>query len=163
MKRLRVVFLVALTCTVLALVLRAARGPRGFATATDCLDAYREARANGDVESYWKCLGEPLRSETLRRFPDAQALADYLRQDMKEIKNWVELDGSNVEDRTAFVEIEEVRQAGKRCTRFHLEHSSDGWLIVGIEPRGEKALAIPYGTHISRVAEDAPAAPEPDE
>jgi hypothetical protein len=154
MKRLRVGIVLVLTPVLLALAVYWSPGRSGFATPAECLDAYREASRAGDVAAYRSCLGEPLRSENARRFADAGALAAFLRDDMKDVKSWVQLLDPGAEGTVARVDIEEVRSTGTRRLRFHLARSGAGWLIVGVEPAQEVPAIIPYGTHVSKVVED---------
>ena len=159
MKRTYLVLLLAVTAGVLIFTLYRPRRADGFATPLQCLDAYRAAKTKGDVALYWSCLGEPFRAETQRLCPDAQALAESLRQQMQGVKGWVVVGGADTQGPTTVVEVEEVYQAATRRFGFHVQRSSQGWVIVGIEPRGETRPAIPYGTHVSQVSEEAATKP----
>jgi hypothetical protein len=154
MKRLRMRMVLVLTLAFLALALYWSPRRAGYATPTECLDRYGEAGRAGDVARYRSCLGEPLRSEMERRFPDAAALAEFLRASMKDIKSWVQLE-PRIDGSAARVDVEEVRVTGQRRLRFQLARSGKGWLIVGIEQPQEVSPVIPYGTHISKVPEEA--------
>src|SRR5438128_10368650 len=91
MKRLRMVRVLVLTLALLALALWGSPSRTGYGTPSACLDVYGEARRAGDVAKYRSCLGEPLRSEMERRFADADAWAEFLRESVKEVKSWVQL------------------------------------------------------------------------
>lgn len=155
MKRFRLVGFLLLTLVVLALAVYWSPRPAGYATPTECLNAYWEAGQAGDVARYRSCLGEPLRSAMEQRFPDAAAWAEFLRASVKDIKSWVQLLDSQIQGPAARVDVEEVRLAGKRRLRFHLAHSGSGWLIVAIEQPQEVPALIPYGTHVSKVPEES--------
>src|SRR5207249_3920819 len=147
MKRLRMMLVLVLTLALLALALTWSRPRNGYATPTACLDMYCEASRAGDVVRYRSCLGEPLRSDMERRYPEAQALAEVVRGNVQDIKSWVQRDPV-LDGASAYVDVEEVHPSGTRRRRFHLAHSGNGWLIVGIEPPREVPAVIPYGTHV---------------
>lgn len=154
-QRLRAVLVLVVALGLVALAVRWSAGRRGFATPADCLEAYGAACLAGDVAGYLSCLGEPLRSETRQCFADDQELAEWLRQTMKDVKSWTQL-LAPVAGSGAEVDVDEVRASGTRRLRFHLEHSGQGWLIVGIEQPRAVPTAVPYGTHISKVPEGPP-------
>jgi hypothetical protein len=135
----------ALTLTLLALaVWRSGRtGPANFATPADCLDALREASAAGDVERYLSCLGEPLRSQKQHALRPAD-----LRRDMDGVKSWSQLE-PEVQGTTATVEVDRARASGTSRTRYRLERSGRGWLIVGMDRPQEITPPVRYGTHVS--------------
>src|SRR5262245_17891920 len=158
MKRYRVPFALALTAGALALALRWSAGRAGFATPAACLDAYGEACLAGDAAGCLSCLGEPLRSEVRRQFPDQAALAEALRQNLRGVKAWVRPLEPAVEGAAAAVDVDEVRPEGNRRLRFRLHNAGGGWLIVGIDPPRDVPAVFPYGTHVSGVPE-GPARP----
>jgi hypothetical protein len=145
MRRRRVVLTLALALGLLALaVCRPWRGgPANFATPADCLDALREASAAGDVERYLNCLGEPLRSQKQRSLSPAD-----LRRDMEGVKSWSQLE-PDVQGTTATVEVDRARASGTSRTRFRLERSGGGWLVVGMDRPQEITPPVRYGTHVS--------------
>ncbi len=153
MKRLRMVLVVVLTLVLLALALWWSPRQSRYATPTACLDIYCEASKTGDVAKYRSCLGEPLRSEMERRYPDGSAWAEAVRATMTDIKSWVQMDPV-IDGATAYVDVEEVHRSGQRRRRFHLAQAGSGWLISGIEPPKEVPAIIPYGTHVSQVSEE---------
>jgi hypothetical protein len=155
MKRrpLRILTLVAVGVTALVCWVAVSRsgGPR-FATPADCLEAYREACRNGDVSRYLACLGEPLQSEIRKQHPRSQELAEALRAEMSSVKSWVELPESDLTDSTAEICVDIEGERGIQRTRFRLEKSHAGWLIVAIGPPQELSAPIRFGTHVG----DAP-------
>jgi hypothetical protein len=147
MKRRRRFLVLALSLGLAALVLYALpRGPSGFATPADCLDAYLDAGKDGDVARYLSCLAEPLRSEKQR----ALNTGDLLRS-MEDVKAWSRLDPMIVQEAAAEVDVDEVRTSGTCRIRFHLLRSRDGWLIVSVDAPKAVPTPIRYGTHVSEV------------
>ncbi|HEV3203593.1 MAG TPA: hypothetical protein VGY77_04385, partial [Gemmataceae bacterium] len=99
-------------------------GKTGFATPHDCLCSYYETCQCGEPAGFLDCLGEPLRSETERRWAGTQGAAETLRS--QAVKNWV-LDGSWVTvGKAAHAEVEEIRAANIQRVRFRLEQSRKG-------------------------------------
>jgi hypothetical protein len=144
MKRFQVGLLAAAAVggLVVVLILSRPAGPAGFATPADCLDAYREASLAGDVTGLLSCLAEPLRSRH-----QAGLTAESARRELKGVKNWTVRDPV-VNETTAAVDVELVRQGGKSLLRFHLRRGATGWLISGIDPPKELPVKIPYGTPV---------------
>jgi hypothetical protein len=153
MRRLRIVIPLLVVLIAAALAVRWMAGTRGFATPTECIEAYREASLAGDVPRYLDCLAEPLRARMLNRFADPQRLGMAIKEPMQDIKNW----GQSVErtegEPTAFVNVDEVRATGTRRVRYHLEQTGRGWLISAIDPPREVPTPIPFGTHIGEAPE----------
>jgi hypothetical protein len=149
MKRRRLLLLLAAAAAAgLAVVLaRPARRPAGFATPADCLDAYAAAGQAGDTAAYLSCLAEPLRSETTQRFADERDLADWLRQQMKDVKGWTQRPQSQMAA-AAEVDVDEVRPGGTRRARYRLERQGGGWLIAAVGPAREVPGGVRYGTHV---------------
>jgi hypothetical protein len=148
-KPFRILALVAVGVAGLGCWLAASRwAGSGFATPADCLEAYREACQNGDVSGYLACLGEPLHSETRNRHPRNQELAETLRAEMSGVKSWVELPGPLLTESTAEISVDIEGPRGLHRTRFHLEKSHAGWLIVAIGSPQKLSVPIGFGTHI---------------
>ena len=147
------------TLGLLALVLVWSRPRGGFATPAACLDAYREAMRAGDIEKLSICLTESFHSELGRRDASAKQWAQSLRQDMIGVKTWVQLPDSVNDDATLQVDVDEVRMDGNRRLRFRLQRSGSGWLIAGMEQAKPIPAGVPYGTHVSKVAESAESVP----
>jgi hypothetical protein len=121
-------------------------GKTGFVTPHDCLCSYYETCQRGEPAGFLDCLGEPLRSETERRWAGTQAAAETLRN--QAVKNWV-LDGSWVTiGKAAQAEVEETRINNIQRVRFRLEHSEKGWRIIEITLLEERRPTIPYGTDV---------------
>jgi len=154
MKWLRILTLVVVTIITWALAISWSQRQAGFATPAACLDAYRDASPAGNVEKYWSCLAEPLRSEMQRQHPNSRELAESLRREMKAVKTWVQLLESDATVATVQVDVDEVRVDGNRRIRFHLQRSGSGWLIAGMEQPKIIPAGIPYGTHVSKVSEE---------
>jgi hypothetical protein len=161
MKWVRTSALVSVTLGLLALAGFWSLQPVRFATPATCLDAYREASRAGNVEDYLTCLAEPLRAKIQRQHTDPEKFAELLRQEMKDLKTWVQLPASESAGSTVQVNVDEVRIDGNRRLRFRLERSQNGWLIVGIDPPKLVPAGIPYGTHVSRVPEETTGAEQP--
>src|SRR5579885_2107081 len=142
--------LVALTGAVLAGALAWSLRPRpaGFATPAECLEAYHEACRAGDAARYRGCLGEPLRSEVRRDYPDDAALVEALRRETQGMKGWVEVGPPDDQGERATASVEEVRETGQRRLHFYLERSPDGWLIVRVEKGAEQTPEVRYGTRV---------------
>ena len=149
-------FLVAATAILAGVAwlgLRHGGSNQRFATPIDCLEAYREACISGDVDAYLDCLAEPLRTEQSRRFPNPDALAWKLQQDMKEVKSWTVVGpGETASEATEVrLEVDMAGPSGTWRTAFDLQQQRGSWLITAIGPRREVPTDIPYGTHISDV------------
>jgi hypothetical protein len=152
-KPLRILALVTVGVTGLGCWVAASRlAGSGFATPADCLEAYREACQNGDVSGYLGCLGEPLHTETRTRHSRNQELAETLRAEMSGVKSWVELPESVLTESTAEINVDIEGPRGLHRTRFNLEKSRAGWLIVAIGPPQKLSPPIGFGTHVG----DAP-------
>ena len=156
MKGIRIIVIVVLVVALLGGTVYWSRQPGGFATPTDCLDAYREACRVGDVQKYWSCLAEPLRAGVQQQHPSVEELASFLRRDMTGLKSWVAHLASESEQSRAQVDVDEVRAESNRRIRFLLERSGRGWLIVGMDEPKPVPAHIPFGTHISKVPVAAP-------
>jgi hypothetical protein len=161
MRWLRITALVSVASILLALAVYWSQQRIGFATPTACLDGYREASLAGDVEEYRSCLAEPLRADIQRHHPDPKELAESLRQELKDLKTWVQLPDPASEGSKVQVDVDEVRIDGIRRIRFHLQRFSNGWLIAAIDRPKIVPSGIPYGTHISKVPEQSEPAPRP--
>ena len=144
MKR-RGVLLLAAAILGLAALLRFWPGrPLGeFATPAACLDAFRDACKDGDLNRYLSCLGEPLRSEKAGSLRRADLLAE-----MEGVTGWTRLEPI-VAGASARVDVDEVKSARTYRRRFRLEQTPRGWLIVAVEPPREVPTPVRYGTHIS--------------
>jgi hypothetical protein len=142
------VIVVVVTLAVLGLAIVWSARPRssGFATPADCIDAFCDASKEGDPERYLSSLAEPLRSETRQRFLDDARLAEHLRLQAQGVLSRVQHLQS--EGPAAVVDLEEVRDSSARVTRFHLEPSARGWLIVRIEPSVERPLSFRLGAPV---------------
>ena len=161
MRRLRIAAVVGGTSILLALAVYWSQQRVGFATPAACLDAYREASLAGDVDKYRSCLTESLCAEIGRRHPYSRELAESLRQETKDVKTWVQLPDPASTGTTVQVDVDEVRIDGKRRIHFRLERFANGWLIVSIDRPRLVPTGIPYGTHVSKVAEQSEPEPQP--
>jgi hypothetical protein len=161
MKWARITALVSVTSVVLALAVYWARQPAGFPTPAACLDAYREASLAGDIEAYRSCLAERLYADIRQRHRDPKELADSLRQEMRDVKTWVQLSEPASEGSIVRINVDEVRIDGNRRICFRLQYLGNSWRIVGIDQPKPVPTGIPYGTHISKVAEQSEPAPQP--
>jgi len=145
MSRQLKLILAVLTVAVLAgVLLWWQRGPAGFASPADCVEAYRDACLAGDVSAYLSCLGEPLRSQ--RR---DVARPDDLKRALDGVVGWAQHD-SVVGETEAHVDVDQTRRDGTQRVRFRLRRAG-GWLIVGIEAPQPVPTLIPHGTHVSKV------------
>jgi len=145
-QRLVIILLLATGLLGSALLFSRSSSQGGFATPGECVEAYGEALKAGDVDKYLNCLGEPARGQVAGR-------AESLRRDAAGLVAWVQIGEPRVEESVASVEVDEVRKDATRRTRFRLEHSSHGWLIVDIEPVKEAPAPIRHGTHVSEAPE----------
>ena len=151
MKRLRLVSCAVVTLGVaLVLLLRAPRAarPARFATPDECVQAYAEARKDGNVPAYLDCLAEPLRSDSLRRAGGEEQFAEALRLSMTEVKSWTQVGPAELDGSTASVEVEAVGSATTQRIRFRLERGGEGWLIVAIEPPSKTPTTFPFGAPV---------------
>jgi hypothetical protein len=162
MKWIRILALVNISLGLLGLAIYWSRWQVGFATPADCLDAYREASLAGDVEKYESCVAEPLRAEMRRQHPEPKELAEFLRQETKDVKTWVQVHDLRSAGSTVQVDVDEGRMDGYRRIRFRLQRFEKGWLIVGIDQPKLVPARIPFGTHVSKVPEESQPAPPPD-
>jgi hypothetical protein len=78
---------------------------------------------------------------------------------MKDVKTWVQVLDSASEDSSIQVDVDEVRLEGNRRLHFRLQRCGGGWLIASMTAPKGIPTSIPYGTHISKVREDAESAP----
>jgi hypothetical protein len=161
MNRVRTTILLASSLGLLAVVTYWSRVPAGFATPAECVEAYSEASRSGNVAKFLNCLGEPLRSEAEGRRAQSKDLAETLRRSAQDVKSWVQCLEPVVEGSTVRVDVDEVRTAGTRRIRFHLQRTGRGWLINRIDPPRDMPVTIPYGTHIRDVAEEPPTKAQP--
>lgn len=145
MKWLYAALLAVLTLAVLAAAVWWSLRPTGFATPSDCMDAYLEALQEGDVAKYTSCLGEPLRSQS------QESSSSSLRAQMREVRSWVQHEPV-IEGPTATVDVDEVRLDVRRVP-FRLERTRKGWLIVGIGPPKEITPPVRPGTHVNEAPE----------
>jgi hypothetical protein len=144
MKRLRVMVLLALTLSLLAVVLfwsrrtSTARAP----TPAECLDDYYESLRRGDIDKYRSCLGEPYRTRAEQRSFAA------IRRDVEDVKDLVQLPGPIEQGSPLWVDVDEVRAGSVRRLRYHLRSHDSGWVIVGIDPPREISAPVRYGTPV---------------
>jgi hypothetical protein len=146
MKRYRVPLLVLATVALLTgAAIWSQRRAAGFADPTECVEAYRDACAAGDVAGALACLGGPLRAESERTISAAS-----LRRELAGVVSWAqhepETDGA-----AARVDVDRGRRDGVQRVRFRLQRDGGGWRIVGIDAPQPVPTVIPYGTHISKV------------
>ena len=153
--RLRGAALISVIAVLLLLTVYFSRQPVGFATPAACLDVYREAMLAGDIEKYHSSLADPFYASIQRRHSGTKELADSLRQEMKDVKAWIQLPQLKSDESTVQVDVEEVRIDGNRRIPFRLQRFANGWLIVGIDEARLVPVGIPYGTHVSKVPEPA--------
>jgi hypothetical protein len=146
MKRYRMPLLVLAAVALLAgAALWSQRRDAGFAGPAECVEAYRDACAAGDVAGALACLGGPLRAES-----EHTASAASLRREMAGVVSWAqhepEIDGA-----AARVDVDRGRRDGVQRVRFRLERGGGSWGIVGIDAPQPVPTVIPYGTHVSKV------------
>jgi hypothetical protein len=150
----RVVLVGLVTVGVLLLILYLSRssgsvdGNASFATPDACLDAFRDARAEGDAGGYLRCLAEPLRSETRRKYANDVELGLAIRAEMKDVKSWAVTARPDIQSTNGTAIVEEVCASGVREVRLQLERSSDGWKIMAIDKGKERPASMPYGTTV---------------
>jgi hypothetical protein len=148
MKRLRVVVVLAVTLSLLAVVLFWSRRTTTAwaATPAQCLDDYYESLRRGDIVKYRSCLGEPYRARAEQRSFAA------IRRDVEDVKDLVQLPGPVEQGSPLWVDVDEVRAGSVRRLRYHLRSEYNGWVIVGIDAPREIAVPVRYGTPVG----DAP-------
>src|SRR5579871_1571906 len=159
MKRLRIATLVSVTAGLLVLAVCCSQRRTGFATPATCLDAYREATLAGDLEHYWPCLGEPLCTQMKQQYPIPGDLATSLREEMKQVKTWVQFPHAGDGGSKVQVDVDEVRPDGSQRVRFTLQRTAAGWIIVAIDRPKVVPAGIPYGTHVSKASDELQPAP----
>src|SRR5262245_25438214 len=125
MNRFRVIGLLLLVAAALAAAIWWSARPNGFATPQKCVEAYRDALVSGNDQEYLQCLGEPLRSEVRGRLADPA-----LRRSAEGLKGWTQLE-PEIDGARASILVDEIRATDTRRTRYRLERSEQGWLIVG--------------------------------
>jgi hypothetical protein len=156
---LRAALLGIVTIGILALIVRwctpsgPSEGAANFTTPEACLDAYRDAKADGNAAVYLRCLGEPLRSETRRLYRDDQEMGLAIRKEMKEVKSWAVKERPDAQAEKGTAIVEEVRASGIREVRLQLLRTRDGWLIVAIESGKQRPATVPYGTAVGEEPE----------
>src|SRR5262249_35601541 len=155
MKRRRLLLLLAAAAAaVLAVVLarrprpRAPGGRRGSPTPARRRDAAAAGGRAGAAAASLSSPAEPLRSETRQRFADERELADWLRQQMSEVKSWTQRPQSQTAE-AAEVDVDETRPGGTRRARYRLERQGGGWLITVVGPAREVPGGGRYGTHVA--------------
>src|SRR5262245_53223280 len=104
-----------------------ATSPKDFATPQQCVEAYRDALVIDNEARLLKCLAEPLRAEMEGQLRDAA-----FRRSVADLKGWTQLD-PEIDGPKASIVVDEIRATETRRTRFRLEQSGQGWLIVGID------------------------------
>jgi hypothetical protein len=156
MNRFRIIGPLLLAVAALGAAIWWSARPNGFATPQKCLEAYRDALVSGNDQDYLDCLGEPLRSETRGRLADPA-----LRRSAEGLKGWTQLE-PEIDGARASILVDEIRATETRRTRFRLERSGQGWLIVGIDAPRILPQTVPYGTHISKTG-DTPPANDPED
>ena len=67
---------------------------------------------------------------------------------MEGVKSWSQLE-PDVQGTTATVEVDRARASGTSRTRYRLERSGGGWLVVGVDRPQEITPPVRYGTHVS--------------
>jgi hypothetical protein len=146
MKRLRFSLLVLAALALLAGVAWwAQRRSPGFADPAECVEAYREACAAGDVAGYLACLADPVRAEAERTATPAA-----LQKELAGVVSWAQREPS-VSGAAAHVDVERGRRDGVQRIRFQLRRCRGGWSIVGIDSPQPVPTVVPYGTHVSKV------------
>jgi len=142
------------TLGILVFVLRwsnqpgSSEGAGRFTTPEACLDAFRDAKSDGNAAGYLRCLGEPLRSQTRRKYRDEQELGLAIREDMKVVKTWAVKERPDGQAKKGIALVEEVCATGIREVRLQLERPGEGWLIMAIERDKERPASLPYGTAV---------------
>jgi hypothetical protein len=127
-----------------------ADGSAPFATPEACLDAFRDARADGNGTAYLRCLAEPLRSETRGKYANEQELGLAIQSEMLGVKSWVVKDRPDSQSSKGTAMVEEGTASSIREMRLQLERSSDGWRIAAIEKVKERPASMPYGTVVGQ-------------
>ena len=146
MKRYRVPVLVLATVALLVgAALWSQRRSPGFAGPAECVEAYRDACAAGDVTGACACMGGSLRAESERT-----ASAASLRREMAGVVSWAQHE-PEINDAAAWVDVDRGKRDGVQRVRFRLERDGGGWRIVGIDAPQPLPTVIPYGTHVGKV------------
>jgi hypothetical protein len=146
MKSFRVVIVALLTAALFAgVALWSQRRAVGFASPTECVEAYRDACAAGDLTMARACLGGALRAESER-----SGNAEALKREMAGAVGWTQRD-PEISGATAHVDVDRGRRDVEQRIRFRLERRGSGWLIVDIEPPQPLPTLVPHGTHVSKV------------
>jgi hypothetical protein len=144
MNRFRVIGPLLLVAAALGAALWWSARPNGFATPQKCVETYRDALVSGNGEAYLNCLAEPLRSEMRGRLTDPA-----LRRSAEGLKGWTQLE-PEIDGARASIFVDEIRTMETCRTRFRLERSGQGWLIVGIDAPRILPQTVPYGTHVGK-------------
>ncbi len=140
------------TLGILVLILRwsglpwSSEGAARFSTPEACLEAFRDAQCDGNATRYLRCLGEPLRSQTRRKYRDEKELGAAIREEVKQVKSWAVKERPDGQATKGAAVVEEVRVSGIRELRLQLERTGEGWLIVAMEYGKERPASLPYGT-----------------
>jgi hypothetical protein len=83
-----------------------------------------------------------------------------LRKQAEGIKSWVQRHDAAATSTTADIDVDEVRVDGNRRLHFRLQKIGTGWLIVDMDEPRPVPARIPYGTHVSKVPDEPPLAPQ---
>jgi hypothetical protein len=145
MKRLRLLILVSVVGIALVGLhfWPGQRATKGAATPAECLDAYYDALKSGDVDKYLQCLDEPYRDVVGQRSFEAAS------QDVKDVKNLVQITEPGEKGAQLWVDVDEVRAARIRRVRYHLRQRDRVWVIAARDPPREIPSPIRYGTPVS--------------
>jgi hypothetical protein len=158
-RRLRLAAVSTLTLGLLALAVHCSHGQKGFATPSDCLNAYYEACQDGNVPMYLSCLADPLCLELHQNFGDSEKAAIMLRQ--KAVKNWVVVAKPASKPDVSSIVVDEVWADSIKRVRFQLGFTGSSWLIVAIDPLQDKQPPIRFGTDVRNVPDEPPAIGQP--
>ena len=118
MKWLRILALAGVTLGLLGMTVYWSQARTGFATPAACLDAYREATQDGDIDRFWACLAKPLSAEIKQQHPNLTELAESLRTEMNDVKAWVQRLESPSAQSSVQIDVDEVRIDGNRRVRY---------------------------------------------
>jgi hypothetical protein len=156
---LRAALLGLATLGVVAVIVRwyspsgSSAGAAPFTTPEACLDAFRDAKSEGNAAAFLRCLDEPLRSEMRRKYGDERELGLAIRKEMKEVKSWAVKERPEARAEKGAALVEEVCASRIREVRVQLRRTGEGWLIAAIESGEERPASVPYGTAVGEEPE----------
>jgi hypothetical protein len=122
----------------------------GLATPRECVQAFFAAVKSANAVDYLKCLGEPLHGEMQRQFATPEALADYLRTQGQDLRNWT-IEEPQIEGAKAIVWAEQQFSTSQKRQKIVLQQTGNAWHIITLEKAQDMKSDVPYDTHVSKV------------